>query len=102
MSTVTAGPKMVFLTTSGRIIDTVEGYRQFHIDWFSESDWKIDFHMMELHEGAEYGYILTKYHYQGKDPDGKDYESDSYFTLIFHMEDGMWKVVQDQITPIKK
>jgi ketosteroid isomerase-like protein len=102
MSTVTSGPKMIFLTTSGRVIDTVEGYRRFHVEWFAEQGWTIDFKMIELREGVEYGYVLTKYRYAGKDPEGRAYESESYFTLIFHKQDDMWKVIQDQITPIRK
>lgn len=101
MTTVTDGPDFVFLTTSGRIIDSRAGYRQFHVDWFADEGWTIEFDMLQLSEGAEYGYVLTKYHYEGLDPEGKPYESDSYFTLIFHREDGMWKVVQDQITPVR-
>ena len=102
MTTVTDGSDFVFLTSSGRVIDSRAGYRQFHVDWFAEESWTIVFDMLELREGVEYGYVLTKYHYEGRDREGEPYESDSYFTLIFHREDGMWKVVQDQITPIRE
>jgi ketosteroid isomerase-like protein len=101
MSTVTDGSEMVFLTTSGRLIGTVEGYRQFHIEWFAETGWRIEFEKLKAHEGSDYGYVLTKYHYEGNDEEGRRYQSDSFFTLIFHKEGGMWKVVQDQITPIR-
>jgi len=101
MSTVTSGPDFVFLTTSGRLIDSPEAYRQFHVDWFAEQGWIITFRVLKLREGIEYGYVLTKYHYEGLNAEGERYESDSYFTLIFHREDDMWKVVQDQITPIR-
>ena len=101
MSTVTEGPEFVFLTTSGRIIDSVEGYRQFHVEWFAETGWEITFEILAVHEGIDLGFVLSKYHYEGLTPDGEPYSSDSYFTLIFRREDGMWKAIQDQITPIR-
>ena len=65
MSTVTEGPEFVFLTTSGRIIDSVEGYRQFHVEWFAETGWEITFEILAVHEGIDLGFVLSKYHYEG-------------------------------------
>ncbi len=101
MSTVTGGPEFVFLTTSGSIIDSVEGYHQFHVEWIAEKGWEITFEILAVHDGTDLGFVLSRYHYEGLTPDGEPYSSDSYFTLIFHREDGMWKAIQDQITPIR-
>jgi nitroreductase len=35
-------------------------------------------------------------------PDGRTYNLDSYFTLIFQKEDGQWKVITDICTPISR
>jgi len=101
-TTVTENDKFFFLTSGGRLIDSRQGYYKFHEDWFAEKDWSISFELLEAVEGQDYGYTNAIYRYQGKTPDGKSYFLDSYFTLIFHREDGMWKAVVDVCTPIRR
>jgi len=99
---VTDNDKFFFLTSGGRLIDSRQGYYKFHEDWFAEKDWSISFELVEAVEGQDYGYTNAIYRYQGKMPDGKAYFLDSYFTLIFNREDGMWKAVVDVCTPIRR
>lgn len=60
----------------------------------------VDF--VEAHEGTDYGYITAIFHYKQKLPKDGKYNLDAYFTLIFHKENVMWKVVTDVITPISR
>jgi len=60
----------------------------------------VDF--LESHEGKEYGYTNAIFHYRSQLPEGRMYFLDSYFTLIFRREEGMWKVVADICTPISR
>lgn len=101
-STVTNNEKFFFLTSRGKLINTRQGYYKFHQDWFSEKDWEMPVDFVESHEGTEYGYVTAVYHYKSKLPEGGTYNLDSYFTLIFHKEEGMWKVVADICTPIER
>jgi ketosteroid isomerase-like protein len=101
MTTVTTGEDFTFLTTRGSKIDSVAGYRQFHVEWFAEENWTMTTEVLNMHEGTDYGYVLSKYHYEGLDAEGNPYKSDSYFILLFHKEEGMWKVIHDQITQIR-
>ena len=101
-TTVTDNPELFFLTSTGNLIDTRKGYYEFHEEWFKEEDWEMPVELLETVEGKEYGYTLAKFHYRGKTPQGGDYFLDSYFTLIFHRENFMWKVVGDVCTPISK
>lgn len=101
-STVTDNEKFFFLTSTGKLIDTHQGYYKFHEDWFKEKDWEMPVDLLEVNEGKEYGYTTAIFHYRSKIPEGKTYSLDSYFTLIFHRENGMWKVVADVCTPINR
>lgn len=101
-TTVTDSPELFFLTSTGNFIDTRQGYYEFHEEWFREEDWEMPVELLEAVEGKEYGYTLAVFHYRGKTPQGGNYFLDSYFTLIFHREDGMWKVVGDICTPIDR
>lgn len=101
-TTVTADDKFFFLTSGGRLIDSRQGYYKFHEDWFAEKGWSISFELLEAPEGQDYGYTNAIYRYREKTPDGKSYFLDSYFTLIFRREEGMWKAVADVCTPIRR
>lgn len=100
--TVTDDEKLLFLTASGERIDTRKGYYKFHEEWFQEKDWEMPVELLEVHEGKDYGYATALFHYRSKTGDGRRYFLDSYFTLIFHKENGSWKVVADVCTPISR
>jgi nitroreductase/ketosteroid isomerase-like protein len=101
-STVTDNKSFFFLTSTGELIDTREGYYKFHEDWFKEKDWEMPVDLLEVHEGKGYGYTIAIFHYKSKIPEGGTFLLDSYFTLIFRKEGGIWKVVADICTPINR
>jgi nitroreductase/ketosteroid isomerase-like protein len=101
-TTVTDRDSMVFIDARGRLIDTRQGYYEFHEGWFTENDWAMPVELLEVQEGQEYGYTVARFHYQGGLSDTTVHHLDSYFTLIFHKEDGMWKVVADLCSPVRR
>ncbi len=58
--------------------------------------------LVSMNEGKEYGYTNAIYHFKANLEDRRTYNLDSYFTLIFHKEDGIWKVIGDVCTPINR
>jgi 5,6-dimethylbenzimidazole synthase len=102
LSTVSDSKDFFFLTSSGKLINTREKYKKFHEQWFQESKWEWPVELLEIHEGTDYGYTTAIYHYKSSMPEGDTYYLDSYFTLIFHKENDMWKVVSDIATPIDR
>lgn len=101
-TTVTDDEKFFFLTSGGKLIDSRQGYHEFHEEWFKETGWEMPVDFLEAHEGKSYGYTTAIFYYKSKLPEGGMYHLDSYFTLVFHKEEGMWKVVADICTPISR
>jgi ketosteroid isomerase-like protein len=99
-TTVSKSEDFFFLTAQGKLIDR-EGYYEFHKEWFSGTGWEMPVDSIEVYEKGEFGYTTAIFHYREKRPGAETYILDSYFTLIFRKEDGMWKVVADICTPIK-
>jgi nitroreductase/ketosteroid isomerase-like protein len=91
--------EVVFLTASGNIIDSREGYYEFHKEWFSQSGWEMPVELVRVYEGTDFGYTVALFHFRQETPDGV-YNLDSYFTLIFKKENGEWRVIADICTPI--
>jgi nitroreductase/ketosteroid isomerase-like protein len=100
-STVTDSEDFFFLTADGRMLDRDE-YYNFHQEWFKVTDWEMPVKLLKVRHGKDYGYTEAIFYYKEKTPDGRTYNLESYFTLIFRREDGMWKVVADVCTPIKR
>jgi nitroreductase/ketosteroid isomerase-like protein len=100
-STVTDSNDFFFLTADGRLLDRDEYYK-FHQGWFKETNWEMPVELLEVKEGKEYGYTNAIFYYRTRLSDGKTYNLESYFTLIFRKEKGMWKVVADVCAPIKR
>lgn len=101
-TTVTKNEEFCFFTSAGRLIDSRTGYYKFHEAWFKEKDWEMPVDHITIHEGDRFGYTTAAFHYKSKRPDGDFDVLDSWFTLIFHKEEGMWRVVADICTPISR
>jgi len=100
-TTVADGEDFLFLTSRGEAIKSRDGYYKFHEGWFKEKDWEMPAELVEVHAGKEYGYTVATYNFKSKTREGYEYSAKAYFTLIFHKENGEWKIVSDFITPIE-
>lgn len=101
-TTVTDNDNMTFIDSRGKLINTRQGYYDFHEKWFEDKDWGMPVELLEVHEGQDYGYTVARFLFRGGLSDTTVYHLDSYFTLIFHKEEGMWKVVADLCSPIRR
>ncbi|MBN1273388.1 MAG: nitroreductase family protein [Candidatus Aminicenantes bacterium] len=101
-STVTQKDFFRFFTASGDCIRTREEYYRFHEEWFRETDWEMPVEVLDIFEGKDWGFTTAVFHYKEGLPGGGKRVLDSYFTLIFQKEEGMWKVITDICTPIKR
>jgi nitroreductase/ketosteroid isomerase-like protein len=101
-STVTDNESFFFVTGGGKLIDSRQGYYEFHQRWFGGTGWEMPVELLEVYEGEDYGYTNAIFHYMEETPEGGKYLLDSYFTLIFHKEEGKWKVVADICAPISR
>lgn len=91
-----------FLTSNGVLIDSRDGYYEFHEEWFKEDNWEMPVELHTINEGEKYGYTNALFYYKYHLKDGRTYCLDSYFTLIYRKENGIWKVIGDVCSPIKR
>jgi uncharacterized protein (TIGR02246 family) len=101
LSTVTTGEQLTLILPNGKVLRTREEYRKLHVDWFGESDWRMQFDVDSLHEFGDVGVALVKYRSQTKQADG-NYETkrEAWLSLTFARENGRWRLVYDQNTVI--
>ncbi|MEO7758618.1 MAG: nuclear transport factor 2 family protein [Dokdonella sp.] len=101
LSTVTTGEKLTLILPNGKVLRTREEYRKLHVEWFGESDWRMQFDVDSLQEFGDVGVALVKYRSQSKQADGS-YETkrEAWLSLTFAKEKGRWHLVYDQNTVI--
>lgn len=101
LATVTSGPQLTLILPNGTVLRTLEEYRQLHVEWFAEKDWKMVFEVLEVLEFGDAGVGLVKYQAQALQPDGT-YQTrrEALLSLVFAREAGSWRLVFDQNTVI--
>jgi uncharacterized protein (TIGR02246 family) len=101
LATVTTGERLTLILPGGNVLRTREEYRRLHVEWFAETDWRMQFELMELRELADTGIALLKYRSQNRQADGS-YQTrrEALLSLVFALEDGKWRLVYDQNTVI--
>ena len=102
MGTITACDTLHFIDAGGRIIETREAYLRFHQEWFQTTGWKISFDLEKVYSAPNWGYTMSTYCYTENRPNGQRLLSKSYVTLIFHKENGEWRIVADICSPISR
>jgi nitroreductase/ketosteroid isomerase-like protein len=100
--TIASAPDLVFLTASGHIIEGTAAYRKFHDEWFTEKGWSIEFTEPKIYLRKDTAYTISKFIYREKNADGRIETLESWFTLIYGKENGLWKVITDICTPISR
>lgn len=84
-----------FVGGDGRIIEGRENVVAAHRDWFMNDGWRFDPEILWTREEAGAGWALTRVQYT-------ENEQSREFLLLFLFvnEDGAWRLVYDQNTPI--
>jgi uncharacterized protein (TIGR02246 family) len=101
LSTVTAGAPLTTILPNGTVLDTREQYRQLHVDWFKDRDWRMVFEVQDLRVIGDTGIARVRYDAQARAADRR-YASkrQAILTLLFAREPGGWRLVYDQNTVI--
>lgn len=86
---------MRFVGGDGRVIEGKENIVAAHREWFMDDSWTFDPEMLWTREQADSGWALTLVHYN---ENGKT--RDFLLLFLFIDEDGVWKLVYDQNTPV--
>lgn len=99
--TLTRRPDLTLLLPDGKKLDTRQQFIELHREWFATQDegrWEGE--VVRVIETAELAHALVRYRYSSRQETGQRRISESWLTLTFALEDGAWRLVFDQNTPI--
>lgn len=92
---------ITLIMLNGTIIDNRMKFIEFHKDWFSDEDWKLNYEIIKLDETEKMAYALLAIHYEDIDMEGKPVHMKYYLNLIFKKYEDNWLLVFDQNTNSK-
>ena len=101
LSTVTQDERLTTILPNGKVLRTRAQYRDLHVDWFRETDWRMVFETQDVRVLGDTGIARVRYDSQVRDASGA-YASrrEAILTLVFARERGQWRLVYDQNTVI--
>ena len=102
MQTVTNKQSLTTIFPSGGVIKTRTEYEKLHVDWFKTDDWRMLFRVDDVMTFHDSAIARVYYDSQKKQADGQFVtKTEAILTLVFVKENGEWRLVYDQNTPIK-
>ncbi len=84
-----------FIGGDGTIVEGRDNVIATHRDWFMSDEWQFDPEIVATREGTDVGHALARVRYRER---GNDKQF--WLSFLLAIEDGEWKVVSDQNTPI--
>ncbi|WP_149194320.1 YybH family protein [Luteimonas suaedae] len=101
MATVTDGEALTLILPNGKVLTTREEFRQLHVDWFAEDDWRMRFQVRQVRAFGDTGIALVHYLSQQRQHDGSyATRREALLSLVFAREQGEWRLVYDQNTVV--
>ncbi len=98
-ATITKGADLLLILPSGKLSTTRADYMSFHQGLFADPDWVMTFDPLHIQRLGDYGHALYRVTFDG-DGAGPAPASPAYLSLGFQLQEGEWRVVHDQNTPI--
>ena len=92
-----AEEELVLIMADGKLVRSRREFLDAHRAWFAMSGWTLQAREVEVFESADLGVAVLELDY--REPPAT--HSRSYLTLVFRRQDGGWRMVQDQNTPIR-
>lgn len=97
-ATLTTGNELYLVMPDGAVYKTREAVLDMHREWFTDPDWTWKGETVRKVIGMDLATVLMTFDYR----DHADSEPRSFWlVLIFALEDGEWRLVQDQVTRIQ-
>ncbi|MCL2592739.1 MAG: nuclear transport factor 2 family protein [Defluviitaleaceae bacterium] len=88
----------IIIFPNGDIIEGYENILNFHKEWFTDIDWRMDVDIIDIFTADNIGYALLDVAYHDLDEDRNPYELKYLLSLLFKKVEDKWILFRDQNT----
>ena len=101
-STLSPNGNMQLILPGMEVIETVDGFMEYHREWFEAKDWSFDYNILNTEVGETMGMVVMSFTYKEPESDGKPYFNRMVISYDLQKIDGTWYVVKDHASSVEK
>ncbi|WP_273567628.1 YybH family protein [Maribacter halichondriae] len=101
-STLSPKGNMQLILPSEEIIDKVEGFMDYHKEWFAQTDWTFETKILNTAVGETMGMAITEVVYREPERDGKPYFNRMIISYDLQKIEGRWYIIKDHASSVEK
>ncbi len=101
---LTMSPKgnMELIQPGIEIINSVDGFLEFHKNFFSIPNWTIKFKLISKNVGTRIGVVTSEVIYKEPERNGKPYSNKLVVTYTLEKIENVWYIIKDHASSIEK
>ncbi|MCB1581543.1 MAG: nuclear transport factor 2 family protein [Marinicella sp.] len=100
--TLSPDGQMQLILPQTEIISGVEGFMQFHKDWFAQPGWTFETKILNSEVGENLAMMVVEIIYREAERDGKPYFNRMIVSYDLKKINHQWYVIKDHASSIKK
>ncbi len=101
-STMHPNGKMQLILPGSEIINGVDGFVEYHKEWFNDSTWTFETKILNTDIGKTFGMAITEIVYREPERDGKPYFNRMIVSYDLEKVNGNWYIVKDHASSTEK
>lgn len=101
-STMSPDGKMQLILQGSEIINSVDGFMNYHEEWFKEPNWTFETKILNTEIGDKLGIAVTQIIYREPERDGKPYFNRMIVSYGLEKLNGKWYIIKDHASSIEK
>jgi len=101
-STMHPDGKMQLILPGTEIIEGVDGFMNYHDEWFKMPDWTFETKILNIDVGTSKGIGITEVIYREPERDGKAYFNKMIVSYALEKYNEKWFVIKDHASSVEK
>ncbi len=100
--TMAPNGQMQLILPKTEIIDGVEGFMEYHKEWFKDPDWTFETKILNIEIGQDVGMAITEIVYRVPNRKPEAYFNRMIVSYDLMKIDGNWYIIKDHASSIEK
>ncbi|MEZ4802315.1 MAG: nuclear transport factor 2 family protein [Gelidibacter sp.] len=101
-STMHPNGKMQLILPGTEIITGVDGFMEYHKNWFNDSNWTFETKILNTEIGDTFGMAITEIVYREPERNGMPYFNRMIVSYDLEKFNGNWYIIKDHASSIEK
>lgn len=101
-ATMAPNGQMQLILPASEIIDGVDGFMDYHKEWFAQPNWTFETKILNSEVGRKIGMAVVEIIYREPEREGKPYFNKMIVSYDLKKFNGVWYVIKDQASSVEK